>query len=125
MTRVMNRAALLLITTLTGLGALYTIYLGVTGPDGLTAWQIIRALVAIVVAGTMLVTWNSVLRPGPDHSRILKRTALLVLAIGVIGLAANSLIGARTNDPDGPVFVLSLLLILQAFLTIAYAARRT
>ncbi|MBS28831.1 MAG: hypothetical protein CL566_07920 [Alphaproteobacteria bacterium] len=125
MTRVMNRAALLLITTLTGLGALYSIYLDLIGPDGMAAWQIVRGLVAIVVAGTMFVTWNGVLRPGANDTQILKCTALLVLAIGVVGLAANALIGGRTSDPDGRVFVLSLLLILQALLTIAYAARRT
>ena len=33
----MNRAALLIIASLTGLGAAYTIYLSVTGDAGLTA----------------------------------------------------------------------------------------
>lgn len=125
MTRVMNRAALLLIATITGLGALYTIYLSLTGDDGFTAWQALRALAAVVVVGAAMVTWAKVVRPTPDQTRTLKRTALAILVIGIVGLGANALVGARTNNPDGPVFALSLLLILQAFLTIAHAARQT
>lgn len=121
----MNRAALLLIASLTGFGALYTIYLSITGDAGLTAWRATRATVAVLVIGATVVTWRQLIRPTHDHARILKRAALIVLIIGVIGLAANAFVGGRTNAPDGPVFVLSLLLILQAFLTIGHASRQT
>jgi len=121
----MNRAALLLIASLTGLGALYTIYLTVTGDTGLTAWRAVRATVAVLVIGTTVVTWRQLIRPTHDQARILKRAALIALVIGVVGLAANAFVGGRFNTPDGPVFVLSLLLILQAFLTIGHASRPT
>lgn len=121
----MNRAALLLIASLTGVGAAYTIYLSITGDAGLTAWRAARATIAVLVIGATVVTWRQVLRPTHDQARILKRAALIALVIGVVGLGANALIGGRTNAPDGPVFVLSLLLILQAFLTIGHASRQT
>ena len=121
----MNRAALLLIASLTGLGALYTIYLTVTGDDGLTAWRAARATVAVLVIGTTVVTWRQLIRPTHDQARILKRAALVALVIGVVGLGANAFVGGTTNAPDGPVFVLSLPLILQAFLTIGHASRPT
>lgn len=119
----MNRAALLLIASLTGLGALYAIYLTVTGDPGLTIWRGARATIAVLVIGTTIVTWRQLIKPTHDQTRILKRAALIVLVIGVVGLAANAFFGSRTNAPDGPVFVLSLLLILQAFLTIGHASR--
>lgn len=121
----MNRAALLIIASLTGLGAAYTIYLTVTGDAGITAWRAARATVAVLVIGASVVTWRQLIRPTHDQTRILKRAALIALIVGVIGLAANAFVGGRTNAPDGPVFVLSLLLILQAFLTIGHASRST
>ena len=121
----MNRAALLLIASLTGLGALYTIYLTVTGDTGLTIWRAARATVAVLVIATSVVTWRQLIRPTHDQARLLKRAALIALVIGVVGLAANAFVGGRTNVPDGPVFVLSLLLILQAFITIGHASRET
>lgn len=120
----MNRAALLLLTTITGLGALYTIYLTALAGDGLSAWQIGRAAAAVLVFGASGLTWYLVLRPQAGLSHILKLEGAVVLAIGVVGLGANAFVGGRTNEPDGPVFVLSLLLILQGFLMIAHAARQ-
>lgn len=121
----MNRAALLLIASLTGLGAAYTIYLSVTGDAGLTIWRAARATVAVLVIGASVVTWRQLIRPTHDQARILKRAALIVLIVGIVGLAVNAIVGGRTNAPDGPVFVLSLLLILQAFLTIGHASRQS
>jgi uncharacterized membrane protein len=48
---------------------------------------------------------------------------MLILVIGILGVGINAFVGSQTKNPDGPVFVLSLLLILQAFLTIAHASR--
>ncbi|HCP00588.1 MAG: hypothetical protein CL573_07225 [Alphaproteobacteria bacterium] len=119
----MNRAALLIIASLTGIGALYTIYLSVTGDVGLTAWRAARATAAALVIGATIVTCRQLIRPTPHQVQQLRRAALAALIIGVIGLAANAFVGGTTNLPDGPVFILSLLLILQAFLTIGYASR--
>lgn len=121
----MNRAAILTIAALTGLGAAYTIYLSVTDDAGVTAWRAARATVAVLVIGASLVTWRQLLCPTRSHAHVLKRVALVALIVGVIGLGANAFVGGTTNAPDGPVFVLSLLLILQAFLTIGHASHST
>jgi hypothetical protein len=123
MTPVMDRIALLVIATLTGLGAAFTIWLGFTGVDDSLAFRIVRSLAALAVIVAAAVTWRGTLGANAPDAPRLKRTALVVLVIGVVGLGANALVGSRTNDPDGPVFALSLLLILQAFVTIAYAGR--
>jgi hypothetical protein len=119
----MNRAALLVIAALTGAGAAYTIYLSVTGDAGITAWRAARATAAVLVIGAAIVTWRELIRPTARQAHVLKRAALVALIVGVIGLGANAFVGGTTNVPDGPVFVLSLLLILQAFLTIGHASR--
>ena len=121
----MNRAALLAIAALTGLGAVYTIYLSVTGDAGLTMWRAARATAAVLVIGAAVVTWRQLIRPTRHHVHVLRRAALVALIVGVIGLGANAFVGGTTNAPDGPVFVLSLLLILQAFLTIGHASQST
>ena len=121
----MNRAALLVIAALTGAGAAYTIYLSVTGDAEITAWRAARATAAVLVIGAAIVTWRELIRPTARQAHVLKRAALVALIVGVIGLGANAFIGGTTNVPDGPVFVLSLLLILQAFLTIGHASRTT
>lgn len=124
MTAAMDRIALLVIATLTGLGAAFTIWLGITGGDDSLAFRIVRSLAALVIIGAAILTWKGALGPGAPDAPRLKRTALVVLVVGIVGLGGNALVGSRTSDPDGPVFALSLLLILQAFVTIAYAGRR-
>ena len=52
----MNRAALLIIAALTGAGAVYTIYLSVTGDAGITTWRAARATAAVLVIGAAIVT---------------------------------------------------------------------
>ncbi len=119
----MNRAALLILATLTGLGGAYAVWLSLDAGDAtLTeiAWRLVSAVIAL---GAMVITWEAAFRAPAARAQRLKRTALTILLIGVIGLGANALIGALAKTPDGPLFVLSLLLILQAFLTIGYAGR--
>jgi cytochrome bd-type quinol oxidase subunit 2 len=123
MTHGMDRIALLLIAALTGLGALFAIYLGFTTGDDSLGWRCARSLAAVLMIGISAVTWHHVLSPSTARHARLKRVALVPLFLGIVGLAANAIVASRTNDPDGPVFALSLLLILQAFVTIAYAGR--
>ena len=119
----MNRIVLLIIATLTGLGAAYSVWLNLGTEDGTTTGTLIRAIVAIVVIGAMLITWEALFKAPAARVTRLKRTALLILVTGILGVGINAFLSSRTNDPDGPVFVLSLLLVLQAFLTIAHASR--
>ena len=86
-------------------------------------WALLTA--AVLVIGAAVVTWRQLIRPTRHHVHVLRRAALVALIVGVIGLGANAFVGGTTNAPDGPVFVLSLLLILQAFLTIGHASQST
>ena len=119
----MNRIALLILASLTALGAAYSIWLHLGADDATTTGTLVRAVVAVAVIGATLITWEAVFRAPPARVQRLKRTALLILVIGILGVGINAFVGSQTKNPDGPVFVLSLLLILQAFLTIAHASR--
>ena len=119
----MNRAALLIIAALTGRGAAYMIYLSVTADAGVTAWRAARATAAVLVIGAALVTWRELIRPSDKQAHVLKRASLVALIVGIIGLGTNAFVGGTTKLPDGPIIVLSLLLILQAFMTIGHASR--
>lgn len=119
----MNRIALLILATLTGLGSAYAVWLDIAAEDTALGVLLLRVVVAIAVIGATMITWEALFKPPAARVQRLKRTALVVLFIGVVGLGVNAFIGGRTNAPDGPVFVLSLLLILQAFLTIGHAGR--
>lgn len=119
----MNRIALLILATLTGLGSAYAVWLDIAAEDTALGVLLLRVVVAIAVIGATMITWEALFKSPAARVQRLKRTALVVLFIGVVGLGVNAFIGGRTNAPDGPVFVLSLLLILQAFLTIGHAGR--
>lgn len=119
----MNRAALLILATLTGLGSAYAAWLSLTASDVAFIGIALRVIAAIIVVGAMLITWEAAFKAPSARVLRLKRTALVVLAIGVLGLGTNALLGGLQQAPDGPLFVVSLLLILQAFLTIGYAGR--
>lgn len=119
----MNRIALLILATLTGVGSAYAVWLDITATSTSLGILVLRIVMAVAVIGVALVTWEALFQPPAARVRRLKRAALVVLFIGVVGLGVNAFIGGRTNAPDGPVFVLSLLLILQAFLTIGHAGR--
>lgn len=119
----MNRIALLILATLTGIGSAYAVWLDINAEATATLVLVLRIIVAVLVIGAALITWEAAFRPPGARMLRLKRTALVVLVIGVVGLGINAFIGGRTSSPDGPVFVLSLLLILQAFLTLGYASR--
>jgi hypothetical protein len=122
-TRPMNRIALLILATLTGAGSAYAVWLDIAATATTPLALTLRIIVAILVIGATLITWEAVFRAPAARMLRLKRTALGVLLIGVVGLGVNAFIGGRTSSPDGPVFVLSLLLILQAFLTLGHASR--
>lgn len=119
----MNRAALLILATLTGPGAVYAVWLSLETGDASLASIAWRVLSAIIAFGATLITWEAAFQAPAARAQRLKRTALAILLVGVLGLGANALIGALAKAPDGPLFVLSLLLILQAFLTLGYAGR--
>jgi len=118
----MNRIALLILASLTGIGSAYAVWLDLDA-EAAPLLLVLRVVIAVLVIGAALITWEAVFRTPAARMLRLKRTALVVLVIGVVGLGINAFIGGRTSSPDGPVFVLSLLLILQAFLTIGHASR--
>lgn len=119
----MNRIALLILVTLTGIGSAYGVWIDISAETTTPGILIMRIVAAVLVIGAGLITWEAVFRPPAVRVQRLKRTALVVLLIGVVGLGINAFVGGRTNSPDGSVFVVSLLLILQAFLTIGHASR--
>ena len=119
----MNRIALLILATLTGAGALYAVWADLTGGSSLSVSQILQALAAVVIVVSSILTWEGVVTDRPDRRARLKRVSLVILVTGVIGLGANAFFGGVSKAPDGAVFAISLLLILQAFLTIGYASR--
>ncbi len=118
----MNRIALLILAALTGAGALYAVWADLAG-GGFTTSQALQAIAAIVIVAASAITCEAVITDRPDRTPRLKRTSLVILVIGVLGLGANAFFGGTTKAPDGAVFAVSLLLILQAFLTIGYASR--
>ena len=119
----MNRVVLLVLATLTSVGSAYAVWLSFNAVDAGLAERVLRVVYALLVIGAGLVTWEALLRQTSQANLRLKRGSLMILAIGIIGLATNAFFGVRSNDPDGPFFVISLLLILQAFLTIGLASR--
>lgn len=119
----MDRIALLIVASLTGAGSAYAVWLDINAETTSTGILIMRIVVAVLVIAAALITWEAVFRPPAVRMQRLKRTALLVLFIGAVGLGINAYVGGRISSPDGSVFVVSLLLILQAFLTLGYASR--
>lgn len=119
----MNRIVILILATLTGLGAAYSFLLNMDSEGASTLGTLLRAAMAVAVIGATLITWEAVLKASSARVQRLKRIALLILFIGILGVGVNAFVSSQTNNPDGPIFVLSLLLVLQAFLTIAHASR--
>ncbi|MBO6782089.1 MAG: hypothetical protein JJ899_02275 [Alphaproteobacteria bacterium] len=119
----MNRIALFILATLTGAGAVYAVWTDLSGGGAVSASVILQAIAAVVIVAATAITWEAVITDRPERRARLKRTALVVLVVGIAGLGANAFFGGTTKAPDGAVFAVSLLLILQAFLTIGYASR--
>jgi cytochrome bd-type quinol oxidase subunit 2 len=120
---IMNRIALLTLATFTGLVAAYSLWQNLEIGEQSMFSLLLRVAITVAVIGTTLVTWEALFKAKAAREQRLRRAALLILVIGVLGIGVNAFISSRTNDPDGPIFVLSLILILQGFLTVAYASR--
>lgn len=119
----MNRFALLTLATLSGGGAVYAVWLAFTQGD-MSAWgQVLRVAAAIAILTGAFITWEGVLNGAPARNIRLKRTAAAMLVLGIVGVGVNAVVGMTTKAPDGPVFVISMVLVLQAFLTIGFASR--
>lgn len=119
----MNRIILLTLATFTGLVATYSLWQNLETGERSIFSLLLRVAITVAVIGTTLVTWEALFKAQAAREQRLRRTALLILVIGILGVGVNAFISSRTNDPDGPIFVLSLILILQGFLTVAYASR--
>jgi len=119
----MNRIALLILANLTGAGAVYAVWLAFGQTEMSTLALTVRILAAVVILGGTFITWEGVLNTRANHAQRLRRTAAVILILGIVGVGANSVIGMTTKAPDGPIFVIAMLLVLQAFFTIGLAGQ--
>jgi len=119
----MNRIALLILAALTGAGAVYAVWLAFEQAEMSALALAARILAAVAILAGTFITWEGVLNTRADRAKRLRRTAAAMLILGIVGVGANAVIGMTTKVPDGPVFVISMLLVLQAFFTIGFAGQ--